>query len=130
MTAGNPVDQAKSIIASHEGLVEVGDLEGIMTNFADDVVVLAAEMPLVEGKAAVRDMYTGMLQMGTWDFGHDYSGAEVVADLVFLHGVARGSLTPEGGEADEFANNFVLALRKQADGNYRFWGVAFLPSGA
>jgi ketosteroid isomerase-like protein len=130
MTTVDPVDQAKSIIASHEDLAKAGDLDGITANFADDIVVLATDMPLVEGKAAVREMYAGLLHMGSWDFVHDYSGVEVVADLVILHGVARGSLIPESGEPDEFANNFLIIMKRQADGHYRFWRVAFAPSGA
>ena len=66
--------------------------------------------------------------MGQWDFEHDYSGAEVVADTVFLHGVARGTHTPADGGATPFANNFFLVL-KHVDGRFKVWRGAFAPSG-
>ena len=123
------VDQAKAVLASHEALVRSEDLDGIIQNMAEDIVVLAPDAPLVVGREATRQMYVGMLGMGAVDMIHHYHGAEVVGDLVVLHGVARGSLTPEGGVASEFANNFILTLRKETDGNYRVWRAAFAPNG-
>ena len=121
MAGENPVQEAKAIVERHEVLVRQGDLDGIVANAVDDVVLLAPDTPLVEGKAAFREFYIGLLAMGKWDFGHDYAGAEVVGDMVVMHGVARGTLTPPDGEVSSFANNFLLTFRKQADGKYRFW---------
>jgi ketosteroid isomerase-like protein len=123
------VEQAKVVLASHEELVRSGDLDGIIQNMAEDIVVLAPDAPLVVGREATRQMYVGMLGMGAVDMIHHYDGAEVVGDLVVLHGVARGTLTPEGGVASEFANNFMLTLRKETDGDYRVWRAAFAPGG-
>jgi ketosteroid isomerase-like protein len=129
MSTTDPVEQAKAVVASHEEFARTGNLDGIIENMAEDVVALAPDAPLVVGKEAMRQFYTALLSMGVWDFGHDYGRAEVVGDLVLLHGVARGSLSPEGEAPNEFANNFILTLRKQVDGKYRFWRVAFAPSG-
>ena len=123
------VEQAKAVLASHEALVRSADLDGILQNMSEDVVALAPDAPLVVGREATRQLYVGMLGMGVWDMTHHYDGADVVGDLVILYGVARGSLTPEGGVAAEFANNFILTLRKETDGNYRVWRAAFAPSG-
>jgi len=123
------LEQAKAVVASHEEFVRTGDLDAIIGNMADDVVALAPDAPLGVGRDAMRQLYEGMLSMGVWDFTHDYDGSAVVGDLVVLHGVARGSLTPEGGVRSEFANNFILTLRKEVDGRYRFWRAAFAPNG-
>ena len=123
------VEQAKAIVASHEEFVRTGNLDAIIENMANDVVALAPDAPLVVGRDATRQLYDGMLSMGVWDFTHDYDGSAVVGDLVVLHGVGRGSLTPEGGVPSAFANNFILTLKKEADGRYRFWRAAFAPSG-
>ncbi len=124
------VDEAKAVMASHEQFAKAGDLDGIMTNVADDVVMLAPDAPLVQGSDAFREFYTGLLGLGQWDFGHDYEGAEVVGDTVLLHGVARGTLTLNDGDTTALANNFLLVLRRQADGKLRVWRGAFAPSGA
>jgi ketosteroid isomerase-like protein len=123
------VEQAKAVLASHEELVRSGNLDGIVENMSEDIVALTPEAPLVVGREATRQLYVGMLGMGVWDMTHHYDGADVAGDLVILYGVARGSLTPEGGVASEFANNFILTLRKETDGNYRVWRAAFAPNG-
>ncbi len=124
------VDEAKAVMASHEQFAKAGDLDGIMTNVADDIVMLAPDAPLVQGRDAFREFYTGLLGVGQWDLGHDYEGAEVVGDTVLLHGVARGTLTLNDGDTTALANNFLLVLRRQADGKLRVWRGAFAPSGA
>ena len=123
------VQEAKALVAEHEALVRAADLDGIVANVAEDAVLLAPDTPLVEGKAAFREFYAGLLGMGASDFGHDYHGAEVVADTVVLYGVARGTLTPPEGDPEPFANNFLLMVKKQADGKYRFWRGGFAASG-
>lgn len=81
------------------------------------------------GKPAVRALYAQVLAMGAWDFRHEYAGAEVCGDIVALHGVARGTLTAPGAGPSSVANSFILTFRKQPDGHYRFWRVAFAPVG-
>ena len=122
------IDEAKKVIASHERFARKADLAGVLSNIAEDIVLLTADSPLVEGKQAFSSFYSALFQMGQLDFQHDYSGAEVVADTVFLHGVARGTLTPAEGVATTFANNFLFVL-KNVDGRFKVWRGAFAPSG-
>jgi ketosteroid isomerase-like protein len=127
-TSPTPIDEAKRVVQSHERNARAGDLDAIMSNATDDVVVLAPNTPLIQGKAALREFYASLLKAGAFDFGHDYAGAAVVADTVFLHGVARGTFTPTGAQPNRFANNFILVLRRDAGGKYKFWRISFGPS--
>jgi ketosteroid isomerase-like protein len=124
----SPIDEAKAVVQSHERFARSGDLDGIMSNVAEDIVALATDTPLIKGKAAFRDVYAGYLKAGTFDFGHDYEGAEVVAGTVLLHGVARGNFIPSSGQPSPFANNFILVLKRQPSGKFQFWRIAFAPS--
>jgi len=121
------INQAKAVIRSHEECVAASDLEGVMGNMAEDVVMLAPGSPLIQGRDSVRAFYEGLLSMGHSEFTHDYDGAEEVGDLVILHGVARGSLTPREGTPDHFANNFILTLKRDETGRYLAWRGAFAP---
>lgn len=126
----DPVGSAKEVVASHERFAAAADLDGVMSNSADDIVVLIPDAPLVKGKQAFREFYTTLLALGRWEFGHDYEGAVATGDVVVLHGVARGTLTPAGGEPAAFANNFLLVLKNQPDGKFRLWRISFAPSAA
>ena len=123
------IDQAKAVVRSHEDFMAAGDLDSIMSNVAEDIVLLAPDSPLIEGKAAMRAVYASFIAMGRWEFGHDYSGAEVFGDFVMLHGIARGSMTPPEGEPVPLANSFLLTLRRDDTGAFRIWRGAFAPSG-
>lgn len=48
------VDDAKEVVQSHETYAMSNNLNGVMTNIADDVVVLADGTPLKRGKEAFR----------------------------------------------------------------------------
>ena len=124
------IAQAKAVITEHEGNVAAADLDAIMSNMAPDIVVMAPDSPLVEGAEACRAMYAALLEMGSWEFGHDYGEAAVSGDTVFLHGVARGTLTLPDGSAQPLANNFQLTLRPGGDGRMKAWRVAFAPDGS
>lgn len=128
VVGGDPIHAAKAVVAAHEAAVRARNLPAILANAADDVVALVPNAPLVTGKPALRALYEQLLAMGDWDFGHDYAGAVIAGDLVMLHGVARGTLTPPGGAPSGFANNFMLTFRRQPDKQYRFWRVAFAPA--
>jgi ketosteroid isomerase-like protein len=101
-----------------------------MSNFGDDVVIMMPDTPLIIGRASARALYASLLKAGSFDFTHDYKGAEASGEAVFLHGVARGTFTPAGGIAAPFANNFLLVLKKQTDGKYRFARIAVSPEAA
>jgi len=120
--------EAKAVVTSHEGLAMAGDLDGVMSNMADDIVVLAYGVPLIDGAAAFREFYAAMMAAGRMNFGHDYTGADVINDdIVELHGVSRGTMTTDDGQTSEFSNNFVHVLRRGTDGKFKMWRAAFAP---
>jgi ketosteroid isomerase-like protein len=121
------LDAAKAVIASHEQLCRDGDLVGVLSNIADDIVLVVPNVPLVEGKAAFGAVYSRLFSMGRWDFEHDYSGAEVIDDVVILHGVARGTFTPNEGAPSPLENNFLLML-KLSGNSFRVWRGGFGPA--
>ena len=122
------ISEAKDVVTSHESIAMAGNLDGVMSNIADDIVVLAYGFPLVDGKAAFRDFYAGMMAGGRMKFGHDYTGDDVIADdLVLLRGVSRGAMTTHEGHVSEFSNNFVHILKKGINGSFKLWRAAFAP---
>jgi len=124
----HPVEDAKSVAKSHEDFAKAGNLDGVLSNFADDFVGLVPGMPLVKGKDAARKFYGGVLSTSKSEFVHEYDGAEIVGDAVILHGIAKGTLTKPDSSVAPFANNFIMVLKYQSDGRMKFWRVAFAPS--
>jgi ketosteroid isomerase-like protein len=124
----NPVEEAKAVVRSHEEFSKAGNLDGVMSNMADDVVLLAPGVPLIKGKEACRNFYAAALAMGRGEFTHDYHGAEVAGDLVVLYGFAHGTMTRPDSTSVPLANNFILMLKYQPDGKLKMWRGAFAPA--
>lgn len=110
-TGRNPIQEGKDVNKAHEDYVKGRNLDGILSNTADDIVVLTPGVALMKGKQAVREFYTGNFGMGKSEFVHEYEGAEVVGDAVVLHGLAKGKLTRADGSVTEFANNFIITMK-------------------
>ncbi len=125
----NPIQEAKDVIKSHEQYVKAGNLEGILSNTADDVVVLTPGLSLIKGKQAFKEFYAGVLAMGKSEFSHMYDGADLAGDAVVLYGLATGKTTLKDGTVTAMANNFLIVMKRQADGKMKFWRIAFAPSG-
>ena len=54
------------------------DLDGVMSNIANDIVLLAADTALIEGAEAFGDFYSGIIAAGQQDFGHNYTREESI----------------------------------------------------
>lgn len=119
---------ARAVIAAHDRAANSGNLEAVLKNIAEDVVVLAPGMPLVEGKEAFRAFYEHMLET-KWDASHEFCGSLETFDVVVAHGVARGKATPPGGEPQRVANNFLMILKPDNKGEFKIWRAAFAPVG-
>ena len=98
----DPIQDALNTMKSHEDYVKTLNLEGVMTNMADDVVVLA--IPLI-----------------VEEFSHNYLGTEIIGNIVFLHGTATFKGTNKDGTTLEMVNNFFLVLKYQPDGRIKIW---------
>ena len=125
------VAEAKDVVRSHESYAMANDLDGVMSNIANDIVLLAADNALVEGAKAFRDFYSGMIAAGQQDFGHDCTGEATIGnDVVILNGVSRGSLTASDGTVSNFSNNFIHILKRGEDGQFKIWRASFAPDGS
>ena len=122
------IDAAKALISDHEQLANEGNLEKISANFAEDIVLLTADTPLVVGLASFRDFYGSLLEIGKWEFLHHYEGVDVVGDSVTLYGVSRGTLIPDEGDQQSFANNFIITVKQTSIG-LKIWRAAFASAG-
>jgi ketosteroid isomerase-like protein len=124
------IQDAKNTMKSHEDYVKTRNLEGVMTNVADDVVVLVPGIPLIVGKEAFKEFYAALFASlsSVEQFTHDFQGSEVIGNTVFLHGTATGKGTNKDGTTQEFVNNFLLVLKYQSNGRIKVWRNAWAPS--
>ena len=121
------VESAKAVIRDHELKANGGKLNEIVSNFSEDIVLFAPGAELVQGIESFRTFYQSLLEMGEWEFKHDYSGHDVQGESVIVYGVAHGTLRTPETEPTPFANNFLLVLRPE-NGHFKIWRGAFAPN--
>ena len=103
------------------------DVDGLLSLYEDDAVLVPAPGQPVQGKAAIRQALEGFLQMGgTIEFLAE-SEPVVSGELALTHG--RWRLAPDGGEPMQAETAEVSRL--DADGVWRYvldnpWGSGVL----
>ena len=121
------VESAKAVIRDHELKAQGGNLDEIVVNVSEEIVLFAPGAELVQGVESFRAFYQSLLEMGEWEFQHQYSGHDVQGEMVIVYGVARGTLTAPDSEPAAFANNFLIVLRPE-NGRFKIWRGAFAPN--
>jgi len=107
-----PIQAAGSEWAKH---YQAGDLDSLMTLYADDVIVALHGQPALYGKQAVRDYFSTRIGTSEVTFELDYEVEKVEGDIAWiiskywLHSVNR-----ETGFVYKDAGRSMLVYRKES----------------
>ena len=104
-----------------------GDVDAIMTHYADDAVFMPAGLPTVAGKAAIHAAYVETLK-----YVRILPGGQSVADDAFISGEfawvrtdsRAEALNPATGQKAQGQFREVFLLRK-SDGQWKIWRYMF-----
>jgi uncharacterized protein (TIGR02246 family) len=110
-----------------------GDLAGFVGGVADDAVWLPPNEPPAVGKEAVRGYMRSFFDQFNINGTTSTEEIQVVGDWAFVRGIWTYTLTPKGsGDPQEQSSSFVLIVRRQPDGSWK-WSRAIwnsnLPAG-
>jgi ketosteroid isomerase-like protein len=103
-----------------------GDLEGWLATLTDDCVVMAAGIPAVVGKDAVRQWAADSLFTFAVELEYDFEELEFVGARCLAWGWFRQTLTPKDGtDPVELRGKFLDVFHQQPDGGWLLARVAF-----
>ncbi len=106
--------------------LSAGDLDSMMAVYADDVVMLPPNEPAREGTAAIRSMWEGLLSAFGVEVAVSVEEVNVVGEWAFERGTFEMKLTPRSGEAPvEDSGKYLDVLRRNADGDWKYWRLCF-----
>jgi uncharacterized protein (TIGR02246 family) len=121
--APDPAAVRQTIEAANARQVDAilkGDAQAAVANYADDAVFMNPGAPAAQGKAALVDLFTGMIQQGSFsDVKMQTVDVVVSGDLAVENGTYRWTLTPKGGKAMPDSGKYMTVWRKQADGGWK-----------
>jgi ketosteroid isomerase-like protein len=91
--------------------------------YAEDAQLLPPNSPIVKGKAAIRDFWTGIIAAGAGDVTLETLEVAASGDLIYNTGHYGFSL---GG--DRHIGKYVVVYRRQADGGFKAVVDSFSPN--
>jgi len=98
-----------------------GDVEGCLSFWMDDGMLMPPNAPIVSGKQALRTTYTDMFKAIRVEYEVFYDVIEVSDGIGFAKGRYRGRTVPKnGGAPTPEQGKFLEILKKQKDGTWRW----------
>ena len=107
-----------------------GDLDLMTPTFADDIIVMAPDMPQVVGADAATEFMRGFFSM--YDAQMRYTSEEIVVsgELAFDRGTVSSILIPKnGGDTITEAGKYLWLYRRTSEGEWKCIRVIWNNSG-
>ncbi len=121
-------DSAKSAIqaayARFAAHMTAGTADSAALNYADDAVFFPTGAPAIRGRAAIRDIFQQMIEVGNWriavsDLKVEASGPLAVATGRYVTGLTPGPNAPPGVAALYPDSGNFLTTWRRGDGQWR-----------
>jgi len=99
-----------------------GDVEGNISAYTNDVVLMQPNGPTLSGKEAIRTWLKTSFEQFRFESKHVPDKIDIVGDWAIVPGQCKGSITPKsGGDPIPFNNKYLHIYRRQSDG---FWKLS------
>ena len=100
--------------------IQAGDAEAMVENYyADDARILPPGNGEVMGRAAIREMWRGLVGSGMVDLVLETTHIETSGDLIVGTGNAKATVQPPGAAAVLLEGRYTVVFRQQANGEWR-----------
>ena len=119
----SPADEAaiRAADSAFAAAATAGNVDGVVSQYANDAVLLAPNLPPQKGRDAIRSFWGGFLGVYTVRFELGSDTIDGRDDLAYNIGHYRFTAVPKAkgapGVADE--GKYVVILKKQPDGKWK-----------
>ena len=97
-----------------------GDFEAWLSSFTDDAIVMAPNLPALNGKQAIRQWNAPIFEQFHLHEESDEREVEVAGDWAYIRAHWIWTLTPKsGGEVVRDTGNSIWILHRQPDGSWK-----------
>ena len=110
----------RALDAQWSKTASANDVDGTVSYYSDDAVLLPPNMPAATGKQAIRAVWAGLLGPGV-ALSWDVSKVEVAhsGDLAYLTGVYQLTMKDAQGKPIADKGKLLEVWKKQADGKWK-----------
>ena len=134
MNTESDVATIQAIFKEYDDAIMAGDLEGYLSLFVDDCVVLPPNAKVLLGKDSYRSYARPIIEQFDMEEAITVEETQVAGDWAFARGSFKWLLTPKaGGEAIEEIGKAITILKRQPDGVWKIsrniWNSDHPPAG-
>lgn len=116
-------DGVGNVLAGIVAADNVGDLDGVVSFYAEDAILLPPNDVPVTGKAAIRSRYEEGFRSFRFDIAFSSDEIQLFGEWAFIRGTIRGKTIPKGASSSRILNDkFIMVLHHQENG----WKIARL----
>ncbi len=116
-----PTDEIKNLRKQYMVAQDAGDVDGCVSFWSDDGVLMPPNEPSVTGKEALRAWYQDAFNQFGFQFSIEYQQVEEAGDWAFARGRYSGSIIPKtGGDPIQDTGKLLEVLRRQPDGSWKW----------
>jgi uncharacterized protein (TIGR02246 family) len=100
--------------------IQARDVDAMVDGYyAEDARILPPGQGEVQGKAAIREMWRGLVASGMTDLVLDTTHIEAVGDLAVGTGTARATMHSADAAAVILEGRYTVVFRRQGNGEWR-----------
>lgn len=111
-----------AVFAEFDAAVAAGDLDRILTWYADDVVSMPPDMPARVGIDAMRASMQENMDQFTFELTSQVEEVEVAGDMAVALVSWSETLTPKAeGDVMDMQGKWIVVFKRQADGSWKCW---------
>jgi ketosteroid isomerase-like protein len=112
----------RTVLAALQNADNLGDLETVLSLYAEDAMLLPPNEARVSGKAAIRRRYEGLFARTRMAARFEVDEERATGAYGYIRGRMIGKRTATDGTVEDLAGKFVMLFRKGAKG----WQIASL----
>jgi ketosteroid isomerase-like protein len=111
---------ARALDAAFVRHTKAGEVDRLVAAcYADDALVLPPNLPLVQGRGQIRELFREMLEGGADDVVRETIALHVAGDLGYGVGTYTIAISSPARELVRETGKHVLIYRRQADGAWK-----------
>ena len=111
--------EARRVVAEIVDADNRGDLETVMSLYADDAVLLPPGEPPVRGRGVIRQRYEAIFSSSTLALVGTVESLRVAGDLAVVRGATSGTVTSKtGGGELKVDDKYVMVLERSDAGRW------------
>jgi ketosteroid isomerase-like protein len=116
-------DGIEKIYSEFSENVKKQDIEGLVSKYTEDVCFMFPNMPMVQGREALKMAFKGVFDAGVKEINLEVNELIDAGDYVIERSTYRQKIQPPGMDVIEDVGKYVVVWKKTPEGYRAYWDI-------